>query len=167
MTLSEEKIYILVLTIFQELKLKAEIGRRIKKIRVERGLTQKEIASKVGIDFTYIGKIERGEQLPSLKILTKIGDALSIPVNYFFQDEAAATINEISSELKYFAKDEKGREFLRALTQLHKDDIPLMVEITKVLNKHRIDSHKKPYETSNEMYLKAAEEEANYGKDKT
>lgn len=144
--------------------MKAEIGRRIKMIRVERGLTQKELASKVGIDFTYIGKIERGEQLPSLKILIKIGDALSIPVNYFFRDEAAATINEISSEIKSLAKNEKGREFLRSLTQLHKDDIPLMVEIIKVLNKHRIDSTKRPYETSYEIYLKAAEEEIPYGK---
>ena len=54
--------------------MKVEIGIRVKKLRLAKGLTQKEFAASVrgGLDYTYIGKIERGEQLPSLKILLKI-----------------------------------------------------------------------------------------------
>jgi transcriptional regulator with XRE-family HTH domain len=147
---------------FRGKQLKVDIGGRLKRLRGERGLTQKELASRVrgGVDYTYIGKIERGEQLPSLKILLKIGDALSVPVNYFFQDEAAAVMDEVSLELKSLAKDEEGRELLRILRLLHREDVPLVIEIIRVLSRYRM----REYESSNETYLKAAEEEEGYGK---
>ena len=166
MTFSKERLYILSLTItiFQELKLKAEIGRRLKKIRVERGLTQKEIASKVGIDFTYIGKIERGEQLPSLKKLIKIGDALSVPLCLFFVDEDMARVIEVCFSVgECLINSKKYGELIRSMGMLHADDIRLINEIIMVLNRHR----KMSYESLEEPHQKAAEEEANYRKGKT
>ncbi len=148
--------------------MKAEIGRRLKGLRVERGLTQKELASRVkgGIDYTYIGKIERGEQLPSLKILIEISDALSVPVSHFFHDERTATMAEISSSepISSLLQTETGRKLLKALTNVHKHDIPLVVEIINVLSRHRMDTRNRQYEIPNETYLKAAEEQAAYGK---
>ncbi|MBI5183021.1 MAG: helix-turn-helix transcriptional regulator, partial [Nitrospinae bacterium] len=49
------------------------IGGRLKRIRKERGLTQKKLVEviKGKIDYSYIGKIERGEQLPSIKVLKR------------------------------------------------------------------------------------------------
>ncbi len=164
LTLAEERIYILSLTIIQELKLKAEIGRRIKRIRVERGLTQKELASKVGIDFTYIGKMERGEQLPSLKILIKIGEVLSVPLCLFFVDEGMAGILEVCLSVgECLMNSKKYGEIVRNMGTLSKDDIRLINEIIKVLNRHRDIS----YDISEERHLMAAEEEAKYGKRKT
>lgn len=148
--------------------MKAEIGKRLKGLRVERGLTQKELASRVkgGIDYTYIGKIERGEQLPSLKILIEISDALSVPVSHFFHDERMAAMAEISSSgsISFLLQTEPGRKLLKALTKVHTDDIPLVVEIINVLSRHRMDTRNMQYEISNETYLKAAEEQAAYGK---
>ena len=50
------------------------MGERLRKLRKNLGLTQKEFAEKVPgkVDYTYIGKIERGQQYPSLKMLEKI-----------------------------------------------------------------------------------------------
>ena len=47
------------------------IGQRLRELRQRKGLTQKDLSLKVRgkIDYSYIGKIERGEQLPSLKML--------------------------------------------------------------------------------------------------
>lgn len=117
--------------------MKAEIGRRIRKIRVERGLTQKELASNVGIDFTYIGKIERGEQLPSLKILLKIADALSLPFGCFLEDKDTVAALEMANGWKELIKDERWFNLLKTLQLLHVDDIPLIAEIVHVLNRHR------------------------------
>lgn len=142
--------------------MKAEIGRRIRKIRVERGLTQKELASKVGIDFTYIGKIERGEQLPSLKILLKIADALSLPFGCFLEDKDTVAALEMANGWKDLIKDERWFDLLKTLQVLHVDDIPLITEIVHVLDRHR--KKKKMYEVSDDTCLKAAEEEAPYGK---
>lgn len=117
--------------------MKVEIGRRVRNIRVERGLTQKELASKVGIDFTYIGKIERGEQLPSLKILLKIAEALSLPFGCFLEDKDTVAALEMANGWKELIKDERWFDLLKTLQLLHKDDIPLITEIVHVLVRHR------------------------------
>lgn len=143
--------------------MKAEIGKRLKRLRMEKGLTQKELAARVkgGLDYTYIGKIERGEQLPSLKILLKISEALSVSVNHFFQDESAPVALGIPlAELKRLVTMKKGGELLRALKLLHEEDIPLVTEIIHVLSRHR----KALTRTAEERLPMAAEEEAPYGK---
>ncbi|KAF0218595.1 MAG: XRE family transcriptional [Geobacteraceae bacterium] len=143
--------------------MKVEIGKRLKSLRMGKGLTQKELAARVsgGLDYTYIGKIERGEQLPSLKILLKISEALSVSVNHFFQDDAAPVLVGIPfADLKRLVKAKKGSELLRALKLLHEDDIPLMVEIIHVLSRHR----KALTRTTEEQVPMAAEEGAPYGK---
>lgn len=65
------------------------LGERVKKLRKSLGLTQKEFASRLPgkIDQTYIGKIEREQQYPSLKLLERIGRAYSVPISYFFHEE--------------------------------------------------------------------------------
>ena len=122
------------------LHLKLKIGRQLKRLRTDRGLTQKGLAAAVrgGLDYTYVGKIERGEQLPSLKILIKISEALSVPLRCFFPDEPNATVHDASSpERDYRAPDERRRGLYEALDQLHDDDIPLLTEIIKALAGHR------------------------------
>lgn len=148
--------------------MKVEVGKRLKRLRTERGITQKELAARVkgGLDYTYIGKIERGEQLPSLKILIRISEALALPVGYFFQDEAVAIAREISaSALGGLIKDEKGRELLRSLQMLHSDDIRLVTEIIRILGRHGKIGGKRLAESAQEGCLMAAEEGASYGKD--
>lgn len=146
----------------QETYLKVEIGKRLKRLRLEKGLTQKELAAKVGLDYTYIGKIERGEQLPSLKILLKISEVLSVPVNHFFQDEALSGVS--IAELKHLVNADKGEELLRALKLLHEDDIPLLIEIIRVLGRHRSAAKGKLSNALEKGALMAAEEKIPYGK---
>lgn len=151
----------------QETCLKDEIGKRLKRLRLEKGFTQKELAARVsgGLDYTYIGKIERGEQLPSLKILIKISEAFSVPVGYFFRDEAVSAVNEIRpSELKRLVKDEQGRKLLRELQLLHEDDVPLVTEIVRVLVRHRNAAKGKLSDFSEGEALMAAEDGTSYGK---
>ena len=64
------------------------LGERVKTLRSRLGLTQNQFAARVDgkLDYTYIGKIERGHQYPSLKMLEKIGKAYSVPISYFFED---------------------------------------------------------------------------------
>jgi transcriptional regulator with XRE-family HTH domain len=122
------------------LQLKLTVGRQLKRLRTGKGLTQKGLAAAVrgGLDYTYIGKIERGEQLPSLKILMKISEALSVPLGSFFPDEPIAKICDASTpETDYRVRDEKRNGLYEALEQLHNDDIPLLTEIVKALGRHR------------------------------
>lgn len=52
------------------------LSNKIRKIRNNKGMTQEELAHKVGISRVYMGYIEQGRYVPSLAILDKIARAL-------------------------------------------------------------------------------------------
>jgi transcriptional regulator with XRE-family HTH domain len=51
-------------------------GKRIKELRLAKGLTQEMLAAKIGVDRSYMGFLERGERNPSLEVILKIAKAL-------------------------------------------------------------------------------------------
>lgn len=55
-----------------------KFAKKLKALRVSKGLSQEELALLCGIDRTYIGRIERFERIPSLIILQKLADGLGI-----------------------------------------------------------------------------------------
>lgn len=138
-----------------------DIGHTLKRLRKSLGLTQKDLAAKVegGLDYTYIGKIERCEQLPSLKILMGLSAALGVPVSHFFQKE----LTEISP-LRMADSDVKSLELQKELRQLHPDDIPLAIDIVRVLNRHRKSDRKRTYHPQTEALPLAAEDGPAYRK---
>jgi len=74
-----------------EQQLACEIGLILQRLRRDKGWTQKTLAERVagGINSTYIGKIERGDQLPSLKILLRLSQTLNVSVGDFFYSSIA------------------------------------------------------------------------------
>lgn len=56
----------------------AIVGRNVRKLRKQRGMTQEELAFEAEIDLTYIGGIERGKRNPSLLVMVRIAEALSV-----------------------------------------------------------------------------------------
>jgi len=56
------------------------IAERIKKARKVAGLTQKDVADKMGVFFTLISQYERGIITPKVEQLQKIADALGVPL---------------------------------------------------------------------------------------
>lgn len=75
------------------------IGQRVKTLRTRLNMTQKEFAAKIPgkSDCTYVGMIERDDQYPSIKYLKRIGDAFSVPLSYFFEDEGPRTFQKRES----------------------------------------------------------------------
>ena len=62
------------------------LGLSIKRARLQKELSQEKLAEKADIHTSYIGQIERGLRYPSLKVLFKIADALSIKISELFSD---------------------------------------------------------------------------------
>ena len=58
-----------------------EINNRIRQIRLEKGLTQKQLAEKSGMYESQIRKYETGKALPKINTLKKIADSLDVPVS--------------------------------------------------------------------------------------
>jgi len=113
------------------------VGKRLRKIRKNLGLTQKEFAQKVPgkVDYTYIGKIERGDQYPSLKMLQKIGKAFSVPLGYFFEANTIGhLLNLLPSEIKNLIQDKERQDLLRLSQRLSKRDLSLVTQIISILD---------------------------------
>ncbi len=56
----------------------AILGKNVRRIRQQRKLTQEQLAFEAQIDLTYVGGIERGKRNPSLLVMARIADALSV-----------------------------------------------------------------------------------------
>jgi transcriptional regulator with XRE-family HTH domain len=54
-------------------------GERVRETRLQKGLSQEQLARLANIDRTYIGGIERGERNAGIKNVWRIADALGVP----------------------------------------------------------------------------------------
>jgi transcriptional regulator with XRE-family HTH domain len=62
------------------------VGRNVRRLRVQKGMTQEELAFEAKIDLTYMGGIERGRRNPSLMVMARIANALSVPLGKLLTD---------------------------------------------------------------------------------
>ncbi|MCO6495791.1 MAG: helix-turn-helix transcriptional regulator [Bacteroidetes bacterium] len=61
-----------------------KIGEKIRQERLKKGISQDWLVSKTGISQFIMSKIETGAKAPNVEQLTKIADALEIPLAKFF-----------------------------------------------------------------------------------
>lgn len=67
------------------------LGRTVREIRTEKGLTQQEVADRCGVNRTFIVAVEKGRQNASAMSLIKISAALDVlPAELFRAFSAAA-----------------------------------------------------------------------------
>ena len=57
------------------------LGRAVRDLRLDRGISQEDLAHLSGMHRTYLGGIERGERNVSYKNLKKIAGALEVPAS--------------------------------------------------------------------------------------
>ncbi|NHN31935.1 helix-turn-helix domain-containing protein [Paenibacillus agricola] len=64
------------------------LGKRVKELRVEKGLSLSELAEKAGVAKSYLSSIERDIQSnPSIQFLEKICLVLEVPVETFLNNK--------------------------------------------------------------------------------
>lgn len=76
-----------------------EIGQRIRKFRKAHGLSQEELAEKIGISTTHMSHIETGNTKLSLPVLVDLAMVLGVQTDDLLSDEArdsrGGTVREI------------------------------------------------------------------------
>lgn len=63
-----------------------DFSMKLKELRKEKGLTQKELGAAIGISEVMIGQYERGVRTPKIEMREKIANALGVTLNYFLSD---------------------------------------------------------------------------------
>ena len=115
-------------------------GERVKKIRLEKGLTQKELAEKCKIDPANLRKYESGRQNPKIETIEKISKVLQVSIQYLL-----GWSDEKQQEKKIVELDIKTNNMLRKYSHLNstgqkkvEDYISDLCEINKYLNEDYI-----------------------------
>ncbi len=65
----------------------AELGRRIRKLRLEKRMTLKQVEESSGLSSTHLSEIERGRTSPTIGALVRIARALERDASYFIETD--------------------------------------------------------------------------------
>ena len=86
------------------------IGKKLKDARLDKNLTQSELASELGVSIGYISQVESGDKCFNLKRFEEIAEFFDKPIGYFLgsvgANERESLINEIIEALSRFSDKE-------------------------------------------------------------
>ena len=90
-----------------------KFGARIRELRVQAGMTQRELAEKVNIDFTYLSKIENGVlPPPSEKVILHLSEIFNVD-----KDELITLAGKIPSDIAQILENREAFQLLRDRAQ--------------------------------------------------
>jgi transcriptional regulator with XRE-family HTH domain len=108
----------------------ARIGETLRKIRLERGLTLKQLADACGLSTSFLSQAERGLSSISVSTLERVSGTLQLSLREFFaladppgsadpsysevlrsQDQPAVNLSEAAIKYRFLSRDFPGRLF--------------------------------------------------------
>lgn len=75
------------------------LGKRIKELRKEAGLTQEKLAELIDIETTSLSGIESGRHFPSLPTIEKIANKLNVELKILFDFNHLKSIDKMKEEI--------------------------------------------------------------------
>ncbi len=100
-----------------------DLAEKLKQARKQKGLTQGQLAKKIGADIQRISKYERGVLIPTTEIMVKLSDALDVSLDYLLKNgknRVAGKIRDTELIDQFIQVDtlpEKDRHILKALLE--------------------------------------------------
>ena len=91
--------------------LKTEFAARLKKMRKEQGISQRQLAAELNISSEYVSRIERGLQLPAIDIMIAISDYFCKTLDYTICGrEVENSLDRIPKEIVEFYEESDEHE---------------------------------------------------------
>ncbi len=110
------------------------VGKRVRHRRWMVGMTQQQLATKVGIKFQQIQKYETGMNRVSASRLWDIANALEVAVSYFFEGiDAEETLDEVSPAGDLLA-DKEALDLVRSYYAIPENQRRQLFELARVLS---------------------------------
>ncbi|MDE4131914.1 helix-turn-helix transcriptional regulator [Phaeobacter sp. QD34_3] len=112
------------------------VGKRIRHRRWLIGMTQQQLAEKVGIKFQQIQKYETGANRVSASRLWDISDAMEVPVSFFFDglEEEGKAAAEKSSVPEDLMGDKEALDLVRSYYAIPENQRRRLFELARVLS---------------------------------
>jgi transcriptional regulator with XRE-family HTH domain len=74
----------------------AEIfGATVRRLRLQVGCTQEQLAAAAGLTTTYVGQVERGVKVPSLTVVLRLAGGLAVPPADLLDDFTAGVLRSL------------------------------------------------------------------------
>ena len=114
------------------------VEKRVRQRRWLVGMTQQQLAEKVGIKFQQIQKYETGMNRVSASRLWDIAAALSVPVSFFFEglSEDSRSVSEVeTTDVPLdILKDKEALELVRSYYAIPETQRRRLFELARVLS---------------------------------
>lgn len=129
------------------------IGERIKEFRKRQGLTQRELASRIGTTQQNLAQYENGKRRPKPETIQRIAKALDIPESFLTREDA---INLFTSgyNLEYSEMMQKRAESVSAISALNE-------HLKRISNSSGTDEGKENAISLTEKYIEMHHENIN------
>lgn len=103
--------------------MKEEIGKRIKNIRENMGMTKESFAKQLGISGQYLGLIEHGKNCLSIEKLKILCDFTNLSADYILFGKNQNMVNDTKDILAEFTENqiELGCDMIKKLALFIKD----------------------------------------------
>lgn len=62
-------------------------GEKLYTLRKRRGLSQTQLGDMLGVDYSYVGKMERGARQPNVTMVLEIAEIFGVTPNHLMLDE--------------------------------------------------------------------------------
>jgi transcriptional regulator with XRE-family HTH domain len=113
------------------------VGKRVRHRRWLVGMTQQQLAEKVGIKFQQIQKYETGANRVSASRLWDIADALGVPVAFFFEgiEDAQSDAKPMSEAVPAdLLGDKEALDLIRSYYSIPENQRRRLFELARVLS---------------------------------
>ena len=107
-----------------------EIGEKLRELRIQRGLTQEELADRCELSKGFISQVERELASPSIATLKDMLECLGVTLQSFFSDNSNEKI--VFSPQDMFEKEdaEKGQKITWLVPDAQKNSMePILLEL--------------------------------------
>lgn len=110
------------------------LGKRIKLIRIKKGLTQEALAARSSLTKSYISLLEAGKKIPAISALSRIAMAFGMRIGELFETTDDPSDIAVVRKNERFKVEQRGTPFgyvYEALSQQKKDRLmdPFLVKV--------------------------------------
>lgn len=119
-----------------EKRVEKSFGMRLRLLRMDRNMQQKDVAEMLGITPAAYGTYERGEREPNLTTLCKIADLFDVSIDYLLGRDTSDM-----SKIKLPSATEIKPEYVKLLVWLQKERIEPVI-VMKIIELLRLWKYK-------------------------
>ncbi|WNF35323.1 helix-turn-helix transcriptional regulator [Bacillaceae bacterium IKA-2] len=94
------------------------IGEKIRSLRLEHGLTLKELGAAIDFNYSNLSKIERGNRKPAIEVLESLSNYFNIDISYFFYSQKQLSSDERANDIQIINLTEQMKQKNISLEEL-------------------------------------------------